>query len=115
MEGPERDGLRAYMDVEWEMEGREGTPARGPVGMDAGPVGIEGVEGVEGMIGEGVGVWRIVGVMTLVVRMGEARGGGAAPQVEVSGRDWRSLLNEPRSPNEPLPPRMAKEPRFAGT
>lgn len=94
--------------------GREGTPARGPVGiLDDGPVGtaVEDEEGPEGMDGEGVWAGRLTGVVPRVgSSTGAVRVAGAAPHELESGRCERSL------PNEPLPPRMKPLlPRAEGT
>lgn len=83
--------------------GREGTPARGPVGIPAeGPVGTVGAdaeaEGADGITGEVVCVGRVTGVVIRGAMSGVRRWGGAAPQEEVSGLVVRSL------PNDPLPP-----------
>jgi hypothetical protein len=73
---------------ECEREGREGTPARGPVGIPAaGPVGIVDAAGPEGMDGEGVCVGRLTDVLPRVeISAGTARVAGAAPQELESGR-----------------------------
>lgn len=104
------------------MDGREGTPARGPVGIPAdGPVGMVDVvvdnddvaAGPDGMDGEGVCVGRLAGVlMRGEISAGMVRG-GAAPQEPDSERWGRSLLNEPLPPriNPPLPRLGGTKPR----
>lgn len=98
--------------------GREGAtaPARGPVGMVLdGPTGIDedGPDGIGGDVDTAV---RLMGVLPLELSAAGAfavstdgRIGGAAPQVEGSGRRGRSLLKAP------LPPLPANEPRIGGT
>ena len=88
-------------------EGRDGIPARGPVGI-AGPVGIDGVDGdgpdrtgdaVLAGAGVGAGAGLLTGVVALVVST--AVRVGAAPH---SGLVCRSLPNV-------LPPRPEYDPR----
>jgi hypothetical protein len=71
------------------MLGRDGTPARGPVGMPPdGPVGIVDADGPDGIEGDGVWVGRLTGVLPRVeISAGTVRLGGAAPHELESGRD----------------------------
>jgi len=86
------------------MDGRRGTPARGPVGMPPdGPVGIDvaGPDGIDGdSDGIGAGAGRLASATPLGGTSTAGRFGGAEPHAEVSGRVMRSL------PNAPLPPRI---------
>jgi hypothetical protein len=79
------------------------VPARGPVGMLEGPVGIRADGGPDGIDGDGLGVGRVTGLVSAAGRLG-----GAAPHAVVSGRACRS------APNDPLPPRIYEEPRALG-
>jgi hypothetical protein len=68
------------------------APARGPVGIPAeGPVGMEDVEGTVGTDGE-AGAGRLTGSAPLDGLEEKSLVGrlGAAPQLVVSGRVWRS-------------------------
>lgn len=91
--------------------GREGIPdpARGPVGIPPeGPVGTEDRVGPVGIDGDTGGAGRLTGVLPRVVDSWTGRT-GAAPQVEMSGRVWRSF------PKDPLPPLPMYAPRGGGT
>lgn len=64
----EIEALRLYTLEEcWRMGGLDGTPALGPVGMAAGPVGIAGAEGVVADTGDGVCIGLVCAIGAVIL------------------------------------------------